>query len=309
MQPLRKTFWRSVAALIAVAVQADATLSVRAAAAEAKKPTSVEAPLLLQKPALSPSQVAFEYAADLWIVDRNGGDARRLTAGVGLEGYPVFSPNGKSIAFAGEYEGNLDVYVIPAAGGIPTRLTHHPDPDVPVCWTPDGKNIIFRSTRHSYARFVRLFSVPATGGQPTELPLPMGEEAALSPDGLRIAYTPFSNKPQFPGRMRPLKNYRGGTASPIWIADLRDSSILKVERKDEVTFNPMWIGDTIYYLSDRDGLTTIFACDVSGKGVRRIVDPEKADVKTASACGDTIVFDRFGTLNLLDLKTRKITPI
>jgi tricorn protease len=309
MQPLRKTFWRSVAALIAVAVQADATLSVRAAAAEAKKPTSVEAPLLLQKPALSPSQVAFEYAADLWIVDRNGGDARRLTAGVGLEGYPVFSPDGKSIAFAGEYEGNLDVYVIPAAGGIPTRLTHHPDPDVPVCWTPDGKNIIFRSTRHSYARFVRLFSVPATGGQPTELPLPMGEEAALSPDGLRIAYTPFSNKPQFPGRMRPLKNYRGGTASPIWIADLRDSSILKVERKDEVTFNPMWIGDTIYYLSDRDGLTTIFACDVSGKGVRRIVDPEKADVKTASACGDTIVFDRFGTLNLLDLKTRKITPI
>lgn len=240
---------------------------------------------------------------------RSGGDAQRLTAGVGLEDYPVFSPDGKSIAFAGEYEGNLDVYVIPAAGGIPKRLTHHPDPDVPVCWTPDGKNIIFRSTRHSYARFIRLFSVPATGGQPTELPLPMGEEASLSPDGLRVAYTPFSNKPQFPGRMRPLKNYRGGTASPIWIADLRDSSILKVERKDEVTFNPMWIGDTIYYLSDRDGLTTIFACDVSGKGVRRILDPEKADIKSASACGDTIVFDRFGTLNLLDLKTGKVTPI
>ena len=121
----------------------------------------------------------------------------------------------------------------------------------------------------------------------------MGEEAALSPDGLRIAYTPFSNKPQFPGRMRPLKNYRGGTASPIWIADLRDSSILKVERKDEVTFNPMWIGDTIYYLSDRDGLTTIFACDVSGKGVAVGSSiRKKLTSKPLSACGDTIVFDQ-----------------
>lgn len=300
MHALSKPFWRTLgAAIFAVGLQTIAAGTQAAA----------EAPLLLQKPSLSESQVAFEYAADLWIVGRDGGDARRLTAGTGLESYPVFSPDGKKIAFAGEYEGNLDVYVIPAAGGVPTRLTHHPDPDVPVAWTPDGKNIIFRSTRHSYARFIRLFSVPATGGQPTELPLPMGEEAALSPDGLRIAYTPFSNKPQFPGRMRPLKNYRGGTASPIWIADLRDSSILKVERGHEVTFNPMWLGDTIYYLSDRDGLTTLFACDVSGKGVRRILDPEKADIKSASACGDTIAFDRFGTLNLLDLKTHKVKPI
>jgi tricorn protease len=302
MHALSKPFWRSLAAtIVAAALQSDATGLGRA--------TAAEGPLLLQKPSLSQSQVAFEYAADLWIVGRAGGDARRLTAGVGLESYPVFSPDGKSIAFAGEYEGNLDVYVIPAAGGVPTRLTHHPDPDVPVAWTPDGKNIIFRSARHSYARFIRLFSVPATGGQPTELLLPMGEEAALSPDGTRIAYTPFSNKPQFPGRGRPLKNYRGGSASPIWIADLRDSSILKVERNNEVTFNPMWVGDTVYYLSDRDGLTTIFACDVSGKGVRRILDPEKADIKSASACGETIAFDRFGTLNLLDLKTHKVTPI
>src|SRR5947209_20165166 len=132
-------------------------------------------PMLFQKPAVCARQVAFSYAGDLWIVDRAGGDARRLTAGVGLESYPVFSPDGDQVAFAGEYEGNLDVYVVPAAGGVPRRLTHHPDPDVPVGWTPDGKSVVFRSPRSSYARFLRLFTVPATGGQPTELPLPEAE--------------------------------------------------------------------------------------------------------------------------------------
>src|SRR5215831_3555190 len=131
-----------------------------------------EAPLLLQRPAVSARHVVFGYAGDLWVVDRSGGDARRLTAGVGLESYPIFSPDGEQVAFAGEYEGNLDVYVMPAAGGIPRRLTHHPDPDVPVAWTADGKAVIFRSPRASYARFLRLFSVPVGGGQPTELPLP-----------------------------------------------------------------------------------------------------------------------------------------
>src|SRR5262249_38233614 len=130
-----------------------------------------EPPLLLQRPAVSAKQVAFSYAGDLWLVDRAGGDARRLTAGVGLESYPVFSPDGDSRAFAGEYQGTLDVCFAPPAGGAPRRLTHHPDPDVPVGWTPDGKAIIFRSPRSSYARFLRLFSVPVAGGQPSELPL------------------------------------------------------------------------------------------------------------------------------------------
>src|SRR5262245_11256420 len=167
---------------------------------------AADPPLLLQRPAVSAKQVAFAFAGDLWVVDRAGGDARRLTAGVGLESYPVFSPDGEQVAFAGEYEGNLDVYVVPAAGGVPRRLTHHPDPDVPVGWTPDGKSIIFRSPRTSYARFLKLFSVPAGGGQPAELPLPQAEDGSLSPDGRRIAYVPLSNKPQFPGAFRPIRN-------------------------------------------------------------------------------------------------------
>ena len=281
--------------------------AVRPAAADDSKPAPKDPPLLLQLPAVSATQIAFTYAGDLWIVPREGGEARRLTAGVGLESYPVFSPDGKSIAFAGEYEGNLDVYVIPAAGGVPVRVTHHPDPDVPVGWTNDGKEIIFRSPRHSYGRFLRLFTVPATGGPATELPLPMAEAGSLSPDGKRIVYVPYSNKPQFPGPMRPLKHYRGGSASPIWIADLADSSITKVERKDSTDFDPMWIGDTIYFLSDREGPMALFACDVAGKGIRRVLDPKDAggDIKSASACADAIVFDRFGTVNLFDLKTQK----
>ncbi|HJZ91918.1 MAG TPA: PDZ domain-containing protein, partial [Gemmataceae bacterium] len=266
-------------------------------------------PLLLQRPAVSEKLVAFAYAGDLWVVDRAGGDARRLTAGVGLESYPVFSPDGSQIAFAGEYEGNLDVYVVPAAGGIPRRLTHHPDPDVPVGWTPDGKSIVFRSPRTSYARLIKLFIVPVTGGQPAELPLPQAEDGSLSPDGKRIAYVPLSNKPQFPGGFRPIRNYRGGTASAVWIADLADSSITKVPRTDSNDFNPMWVGDRVYFLSDRDGPTTLFAYDPSSKQVRRVLDPAGADIKSASACADAIVYDKFGSLHLFDLKTEKSKPI
>ncbi|HET6328115.1 MAG TPA: PDZ domain-containing protein, partial [Planctomycetaceae bacterium] len=275
--------------------------------------SKAKVPLLLQMPAVSATQIAFSYAGDLWTVDRAGGDARRLTAGVGLESYPVFSPDGTMIAFAGEYEGNLDVYVVPSAGGVPRRLTHHPDPDVPVGWTRDGKEIIFRSPRSSYARFLRLFSVAVDGGPATELPLPMAEDGSFSPDGKHIAYVPYSNKPQFPGRYRPLKNYRGGSASPLWIANLADSSIVKVDRTTSNEFNPMWIGDTVYFLSDRDGAATIYACDPTGKNVRRMLELTEGshDIKSASACEDAIVFDQGGSIHLFDVKshTAKEVPI
>ena len=156
------------------------------------------------------------FAGDIWVVDRAGGDARRLTAGVGLESYPVFSPDGEQIAFAGEYEGNLDVYVIPAVGGVPRRFTHHPDPDVPVGWIAgrqtDAVPLVAQQLRPLPAALHRS---RRQAEQPTELPLPQAEDGSLSPDGKRIAYVPLSNKPQFPGPMRPLKNYRGGTSRRV----------------------------------------------------------------------------------------------
>jgi len=137
---------------------------------------SGQAALLLRKPTVSRTQIAFSYGGDLWVVDRSGGDARRLTSDVGIETDPAFSPDGSLIAFTGEYDGNEDVYVIPAAGGIPKRLTSHPDTDQVVGWTGDGKRILFRSGRGSYSRFNRLLTVSIDGGLPEEVPLPMAEE-------------------------------------------------------------------------------------------------------------------------------------
>src|SRR5262249_51182056 len=185
---------------------------------------------------------------------------RRLTSGAGLETEPVFSPDGSQIAFTGEYEGNLDVYVVPAGGGVPRRLTYHPEPDHAVGWTRDGKRVLYRSTQSSYARFSRLFTTAAAGASPDEWPLPMAVEGSYAPDGLHLAYVPFSNfdRPS-PVSSVAWKRYRGGMASPIWIADLADSSVVPVPRKDSNDFNPMWVGDRIYFLSDRDGPTTPFA--------------------------------------------------
>src|SRR5438132_10271249 len=145
--------------------------------------------LLLHKPTVSKTQIVFNYGGDLWIAGRDGGDARRLTAGMGNETDPLFSPDGTMVAFTGDYDGNKDVYVVPSAGGEPKRLTYHPGADEVLGWTPDGKRILFRSGRFSYCHYAdKLFTVAVEGGFPTELPLPIGEEGSWSPDRSHLAY-------------------------------------------------------------------------------------------------------------------------
>src|SRR5262249_3721048 len=161
--------------------------------------------------------------------------------------------DGSLLAFTGQYEGNADVYVVPATGGVPRRLTFHPGPDEAVGWTPDGKNVLFRSQRSSYSHFARLFTIPVEGGGlPTELPLPTASEGSYSPDGTRLAYVPL------PPAFQLWKRYRGGRASSVWLANLSDSHVEKVPRVDSNDFNPMWVGDKVYFLSDRDGPVTLF---------------------------------------------------
>lgn len=261
---------------------------------------SADTPLLAQSPALSRTHVVFVFAGDLWSVPREGGAARRLTTSPGFERNPVFSSDGSSIAFTGEYDGNVDAYVIPAEGGEPRRLTWHPSSDNVLGWTPDGKEILFTSSRTASSRFAELFTVSLKGGFPNRLPLPMGFEGSFSPDGHSIAYVPLSRA------FRVWKRYRGGKATPVWIADLSDSSIVKVPRTDSNDFNPMWVGDKVYFLSDREGPVTLFSYDILTKKVNRVLKNEGLDFKSASAGPGAIVYEQFGSLNLYDLASGKV---
>jgi tricorn protease len=254
---------------------------------------------LLRQPTLSRTEIAFSYAGDLWIVGRDGGDARRLTASPGLESRPIFSPDGAWIAFTGQYDGNTDVYVMPAAGGVPTRLTWHPNDDVAVGWSPDGARILFRSSRYSYADFNRLFTIPVTGeaGVPDQLPLPVAQEGSFSPDGARIAYVPNLQW------QAAWKRYRGGQTTPIWIANLADSSIEKLPRENSNDSQPIWVGDTIYFLSDRNGPVSLFAYDTKTRAVREAVRNTGLDIKSVSAGPGAIAFERFGAIHLYDPAT------
>src|SRR5712692_4710188 len=257
-------------------------------------------PLLLQKPTINRTHIVFSFAGDLWSVSREGGDAERLTAGVGTETDPLFSPDGAQIAFTGEYDGNVDVYVLPAAGGVPRRLTYHPAFDFAVGWTPDGKQILFRSNRNSYSRFSRLFTLPVEGGGlPTELPLPAAEEGSSSADGSHLAYLPLARA------FQAWKRYRGGRTTPIWIANLANSSVEKVPRQNSNDFNPMWVGSKIYFLSDRNGPVTLFDYDTTTKKVAEVIHNTGLDIKSASAGPAAIVYEQFGEIHLYDLKAGK----
>jgi len=256
--------------------------------------------LLMRNPTVSSTDIVFSYAGDLWIVSRQGGEARRLTSGAGNEANPIFSPDGQTVAFTGEYDGNVDVYTIPAAGGVPKRLTFHPGGDSVQGWTPDGKRILFVSGRDADSgRYARLFTMSVDGTFPEAVPLPMGFEGSFSANGSRIAYVPIQRG------FAAWKRYRGGMTTPIWIANLSDSVIEKIPRENSNDFCPMWSGDRVYFLSDRNGPATLFSFDTKLKKVTEIIPNRGLDIKSASLGPDAIVYEQFGSLNLFDLKSGK----
>jgi tricorn protease len=254
-------------------------------------------PLLFREPTLSRTSIVFSYAGDLWSVAREGGEARRLTAGPGMERLPQFSPDGSQIAFTGEYDGNLDVFVVPAEGGLPRRLTWHPEADVEVGWTPDGKRVLFFSHRASGTDANQLFTMALDGSYPEQLPLPVADEASYSPDGSHLAYVPLFQW------QAAWKRYRGGQTRKIWIADLSNSSVIEIPRQNSNDFNPMWVGDQIYFLSDRNGPVTLFSYDTRTKQVKQSIENKGYDFKSASAGPGAIVYEQFGSLHLYDLKS------
>jgi tricorn protease len=270
----------------------------------AAAPAADDETLLLRQPTISKTAVAFVYAGDIWIADRKGGEARRLTVNPGVEADPLFSPDGALIAFTGNYDGNTDVYIIPATGGDPRRLTFHPDGDSVRGWTPDGKAVVFRSSRYSNSgRYGQLFTVPVEGGFPQRLPMPMAERGVYSPDATRIAYTPIRDA------FGTWKRYRGGQTTPIWLFDVRTYDIEAVPHENASDTFPLWIGDTVYFLSDRNRIMNLFACDTKTKQVKQVTNHADYDVKCATAGDGVIAYEQGGRIHVFNPANGQTTPV
>jgi tricorn protease len=261
---------------------------------------------MLEQPAVSAEHVAFLYAGDLWVARLDGGDVRRLTSHPGQELRPRFSPDGRTLSFAGQYDGNFDVYVVPVDGGEPRRLTYHPGNDVAHGFTPDGQAVAFTSGRTSYTnRFIQLWTVPLAGGPPTRLPLPSAFEVGFSPDGKKIAYTPLSDP------FGQWKHYRGGRTTRIWIYDVATAAVEEIPQPSGRCndTDPSWIGTTVYFRSDRDGEFNLFAYDTSTKKVARLTDHTDFPVIDPTSGGGKLVYEQAGWLHLYDPAAKKSTRL
>jgi tricorn protease len=256
---------------------------------------STQPPLLLRNPSLSQDRIAFRYADDVWTVSREGGVAERLTSDGMVEAGPFYSPDGGSIAYSAHLSGNTDIYVIPATGGIPRRITWHPDGSFVLGWSPDGKDLLFTSYQTSYRDFMRLFRAHADGsGIPEPLPLPSGVEASFSPDGQSLAYQPITKwEPAW-------KQYVGGQTTPIWIVNLKSLDLVKVPRENSNDSNPVWVGNTVYFLSDRSGHISLFKYDTGSKQVTPVVPNTGFDLKSFQAGPGALVYEQFGSIHLVD---------
>ena len=265
-------------------------------------------PLLMQQPTLNATEIVFAYGSQLWRVSRKGGLAVQLTNGPGQKTNPKFSPDGQWIAFSSDDAGNFNVYVMPAEGGQPRQLTYDPGPDRVEGWTPDGRDVLFRSPLQSYSpRFEQLFTVPFQGGFERLVPLPMGYQGSYSPDGTHLAYTPLPRELFFVGMPNFIhafwSQYHGGLAPKIWIANLADSSIVKIPHENASDFNPMWAGNKIYFLSARTNPISLFVYDTVTKKVTQALQNHGEDLMSASAGPGAIVYEQFGSLHLYDLRS------
>ena len=268
--------------------------------------------LLLRSPSLSQDRIAFRYADDIWTVPRQGGEARRLTSNGHVGAGPYYSPDGSEIAYTAHLAGNDDVYIIPAGGGVPRRITWHPAGSEVVGWSRDSKNVLIASGMASYRHFARLFLVHADGsGMPEPLPLPMGIEGSYSPDGQSLAYQPISKW------QRAWKRYVGGQTTPIWIINLKTLDLVRVPRENSNDFNPVWQGDAVYFLSDRSsdgknsGPVSLYKYDLSSKQVTAVGTNKGYDLKSVQGGPGGLVYEQFGSIHFVDTASNddRVVPI
>ena len=270
---------------------------------------------LLRFPDVHGERVVFTYAGDLWTAPVAGGTATRLTAHPGLELFAKFSPDGKWIAFTGQYDGDEQVYVVPSSGGTPKQLTHYPagnpraerwgyDNQV-YGWTRDGSRILFKGNRETWSLGqTRLYTVSPNGGSSVPLPMPLAGAGAYSPDGRRIVYSKVFRD------FRPEKRYSGGQANYLWVFDLRNNSAQKISKGPRAERDPMWIGNKIYFNSDRDGTFNLYAYDVASGQSTQVTRSNTWDVRWPSSDDEQrIVYESNGELQVLDVRNGQSTPI
>ncbi len=266
---------------------------------------------LLRFPDVHGDRVAFTYGGDIWTASTSGGLAARVTAHPGQELFPKFSPDGKWIAFTGQYEGDEQVYVVPADGGVPKRLTYYParGPGAPrhggdnqvYGWTPDGTKILFRSLRDAESAKVEsaLYTVPVTGGLPEKLPMFTAGAGEFSPDGKRLVYSPLFRD------FRTWKRYEGGWAQDLFVYDLATGTQKVVAPSKRTERDPMWIGEKIFFVSDRDGTLNLYSAAPDGSGLEQLTKSTKWDVRWASSDGaGKVVYELGGELRLWDVKAK-----
>ncbi|HET7113003.1 MAG TPA: S41 family peptidase [Pyrinomonadaceae bacterium] len=258
---------------------------------------AVDPPLLIGRVSLNQSHIAFTYAGKIWLVERTGGTARRLTNTPNEETGPVFSPDGRRIAFSQSNGNDWDVFIAPAVGSDePTRVTMMPEDDFVTGWSPDGKEVIFETTRDEES-LTRLYKTSAERlALATPLPLHQSYSGSLSPDGRRIVYNPRSGAGEW-------RYYRGGYAAPLWIADLKTGALEKLSTGTNNDRNPVWVQDTIYFLSDRTGIFNLYAYNTTSKRTEQLTKYAGQGVRTASVADGAAVYVQAGRLHLLDLNT------
>ncbi len=255
---------------------------------------------MLNRPAVGPDRIAFVYAGNLWTADLEGKNPRQLTVEAEVANMPVFSPDGKWIAFSAQRDGNIDVYLIPAEGGLSRRLTWHPGPDLVQDFSPCGQKIMFTSTQNATTRGAsNLFMISVDGGFPEEIKIPYVYRAKVAPGGQLIAYN------HFPDAFRQWKNYRGGRNSIIHIFDRKNNTVDKIPQPEGRCndIDPIWGEDKLYFLSDRNGEFNLFSYDLKTREVKQLTNYTDFPIIDASGSKDRIIYEQAGRLHLFDPKT------
>ncbi len=270
---------------------------------------------LMRFPAIHDNQVVFSYAGDLYTVDANGGMARKLTTSPGYEMFARFSPDGKNIAFTGQYDGNTEVYVMPSQGGSPKRVTYtatigrddvsdRMGPNNIVMTWKDNEHIVYRSRCQSFNAFIgQLYIADINGGLSEQLPLPTGGFCSYSPDGKQLAYNRIFRQ------FRARKYYHAGMADDLWVYDFASKQVTDITNDTIQDVEPMWTGNKIYFLSDRDHTMNLFVYDVTTRQTRKVTNYNDYDVLFPSLGNNAIVWERAGYLWKMDLATEQVSQI